>query len=100
MICILTGNVLKRNLGVLGSTTDQADGDGDVLEGIRGSPLDGVGGAGVDLLIGGGLRDGVEVGVLGQGGGSEGQEGSGGDLELHFDELSRRGRLSVVLERC
>lgn len=80
----LTGNVQERDLGALGGATDQADGDGDVLELLGGGPLDGVGAAGVDLLVGKRLGDGVELGVLGQGVGDEGQEGGGGDGEAHF----------------
>lgn len=79
----LTGNVEERNLAALGGTTDQADGDGHVLESIGGSPLDGVGGAGVDLLVGSRLGDGVKVGVLSQDVGGEGQESSSGDGEAH-----------------
>lgn len=82
---LLTGNGLDGDLGVLGSTTDQRDGD--LLAGVLGLGLPGdlEGLASGDLLPVGGSENGVEVGDLGEGLGSEGQQGSGGDGELHLE---------------
>lgn len=82
---LLTGNGLDGDLGVLGSTTDQRDGD--LLAGVLGLGLPGdvEGGASGDLLPVGGSENGVEVGDLGEGLGGEGHEGSGGDGELHLE---------------
>jgi len=82
-----SGNVLDGDLGVLGVTTDQ--GDGDELAGVLGGSIPGdlealAGGNGLPSL---GLEDGVEVGGLGESLGSESQEGGGGDGELHFGEF-------------
>lgn len=79
------GNGLDGDLGVLGSTTDQRDGD--LLAGVLGLSLPGdlEGLAGLDLLPVGGGEDGVEVGNLGKSLGGEGHEGSGGDGELHLE---------------
>lgn len=80
-----SGNGLDGDLGVLGSTTDQRDGD--LLAGVLGLGLPGdlEGLTGLDLLPVGGGEDGVEVGNLGKSLGGEGHEGSGGDGELHLE---------------
>lgn len=82
---LLTGDGLDGDLGVLGSTTDQRDGD--LLAGVLGLSLPGdlEGLASGNLLPVGGGEDGVEVSDLGEGLGGESHEGSGGDGELHLE---------------
>jgi len=80
-----SGDGLDGDLGVLGSTTDQRDGD--LLAGVLGLSLPGdlEGLASGNLLPVGGGEDGVEVSDLGEGLGGESHEGSGGDGELHLE---------------
>lgn len=82
---LLTGDGLDGDLGVLGSTTDQRDGD--LLAGVLGLSLPGdlEGLASGNLLPVGGGEDGVEVSDLGEGLSGESHEGSGGDGELHLE---------------
>lgn len=65
------------------SALEQLDGDGTGVVG-RVVPLDGVGRASRDGLILGGESDGVEAGGLGEGSRDPGEEGGGGDGDLHF----------------
>ncbi|KAI6761854.1 hypothetical protein HG531_002407 [Fusarium graminearum] len=85
-VVVNTGsNGLDGDLGVLGSTTDQRDGD--LLAGVLGLGLPGdlEGLTGLDLLPVAGGEDGVEVSDLGKSLGGESHEGSGGDGELHLE---------------
>jgi hypothetical protein len=80
-----SGDGLDGDLGVLGSTTDQRDGD--LLAGVLGLSLPGdlEGLASGNLLPVGGGEDGVEVSDLGESLGGESHKGSGGDGELHLE---------------
>lgn len=81
----LTGDGAERNLGALGGTTNQLDGDG--TGGVLGGslPLDGEGLASGDDLVGAGAVDGVKVGSLGKGGGGQSQESGNRQSESHLD---------------
>lgn len=82
---LLTGDGAERNLGALGGTADQLDGDG--AGGVLGGsgPLDGEGLASGDDLVGAGAVDGVKVGSLGKGGGGQSQESGNRQSESHLD---------------
>ena len=81
---ILTNNVLERDLGGLGSTTDQRDRD--LLAGVLGGSLPGdlEGLASRNNLAAGGGEDRVEIGGLRKGRGSKGQDGGNGELHCEL----------------
>lgn len=81
----LTSNVEKRDLSVLGSTTDQVDRNaaGLILGGSI--PDDIEGRASGDDLVGIGLVNGVEVGSLGESSGSQGHDGRNREVEVHLE---------------
>ena len=91
----LTGNGLgarDESGGRFAGEEDDGDGLGIVLGG-GGVPNNGVGLASGDDLARHRLGDGVEPGYLGQGAGDEGQEGRGGDGELHLDGYTKKPAL-------
>lgn len=75
-------NRSKLESGGVG-TLEQLDRDGASVVG-RVVPLDGVGRASRDGLILDGDGDGIEASGLSEGSGDPGEEGSGGDGDLHF----------------
>lgn len=72
------------DLGVLRLATDECDTDGDIGVFLGGSPLDGHGSTGDQLLTRLGPINRVEIGVLGERRAHIGQKGSG-DGEAHRD---------------
>ena len=76
------GDVEERDLGVLGSTTDQVDGDGAIGVLGGGSPGDLEGRASLNYGVGLGGVDRVEVGGLGEGRGGHGQDSRDGETHL------------------